>query len=101
MVLVHDQRDVGIGFAGGLDQMFDEGLSRIFARASTGLQDHRRTHLIGGRHHSLDLLQVVDVESGNAITVFSGMVEQFAHRDERHGGGSVKVEKRERADQWP
>ncbi len=40
---------------------------------------------VGGGHHGLDLFQVVDVEGGQAIAVFGGMVQQFAHRNEWHG----------------
>ena len=85
VVLVHDQRNVRIGLAGGGNQVFDEALACVLARASAGLQDDRRTDLIGRCHHSLHLLQVVDVESGDAVAVLCGMVEQFAHRDEGHG----------------
>jgi hypothetical protein len=34
------------------------------------------------------LLQVVDVESGDAIAAFSGVIEQLAHGYEGHGSGS-------------
>jgi hypothetical protein len=39
-------------------------LSPAYLRAGAGLQDHGRAHLVGGRHHGLHLLQVVDVEGG-------------------------------------
>ena len=88
VVLVHDQRDVRVGLAGGSDQVLDEALARVLARACAGLQDHGRAHFVGRGHDGLHLLQVVDVEGGDAIAGFGGMVEQFAHRDERHGGES-------------
>ena len=85
VILVHDQRNMRIGLGSGGDQVLDEALAGIFARAGAGLQDHGSAHLVGGRHHGLHLLQVVDVEGGDAIAVVGGMVEKFAHRDERHG----------------
>jgi hypothetical protein len=65
--------------------MLDEVLTRVFARASTGLQDDGRAHSVGSRHDGLHLLQVVDVESGDAVTKHGRMVQEFAHRDECHG----------------
>ena len=79
VVLVHHQRDVRIALDGGLDQVLDESLAGVLAGARAGLQDHRRADLVGGRHDGLHLLQVVDVESRDAVAVFGGMVEQLAH----------------------
>jgi hypothetical protein len=79
VVLVHDQRDVRVHLGGGLDQVLDEGLAGVLAGPGAGLQDHRRAGLVGGGHHGLDLLQVVDVEGRNAVAVCGCMVEQFAH----------------------
>src|SRR4030095_11766649 len=56
-------------------------------RARPRLQDARRAALVGGGHHRLHLLEVVDVEGGDAIAVGGGMVEELAHRGEGHGGG--------------
>ena len=39
-------------------------------------------------HDRLDLLQVVDVERGQAVAVLGGVVEELAHRDQGHGVGS-------------
>ena len=85
MVLVHHQRNVGIGFGSGLDQVLDEVLACVLACAGAGLQDHRGTHFVGSRHHGLHLLQVVDVKGRNTIAIFGSMVQQFAHRYECHG----------------
>ena len=85
VVLVHHQRNVREGFDRRLDEVLDEGLTRVLAGASAGLQDDGCTHFVCGGHHGLHLLQVIHVESGDAIAVDSGMVEQFAHGDERHG----------------
>ena len=85
VVLVHDERNVRKGLDRCLDEVLDEGLTRIFAGTGAGLQDDRGAHFVGGGHDGLDLLQVVDVEGRDAIAVGSGMVEQFAHRNEGHG----------------
>jgi hypothetical protein len=85
MVLVHHQRHLGPAFDGGFDQVLDEGLARVLARACARLQDDRCTDFVGRRHDGLHLLEVVDVEGRNAVAVGGGMVEQFAHRDESHG----------------
>ena len=79
MVLVHDQRNVRIRLNRGLDQMLDERLAGILARASAGLQDHRRADVVRSSHHSLHLFEVVDVERWNAVAVNGGVVQQFAH----------------------
>ncbi len=87
VVLVHDEGNVGESLDRRLDQVLDEGLARVLARASAGLQDDGSAHFVRSRHHGLHLLQVVDVEGRDAIAVGSGMVEQFAHRNEGHGRG--------------
>ena len=84
MVLVHDQRNMGVGLASGLDQVLDEGLTRVFAGASTGLQNDRGADGIGRGHDSLHLLQVVDVKSRNAVALDCCMVQQLAHGNECH-----------------
>ncbi len=84
MVLVHDQRHLRVGFYGGLNQVLDEGFAGVFASACAGLQDHRRTDFGRRLHHSLHLLQVVDVEGRDAVAVFGGVVQQLAHGNEWH-----------------
>ena len=66
--------------------MLDEGLAGVLAGAGAGLQDDRRADLVGRGHDRLHLLEVVDVEGGDAVAVLGGVVEQLAHGDERHGG---------------
>ena len=56
VVLVHDQWNVRPLLGRGLNQMFDERLTRVFASARAGLQDDRRTDLVGSGHDGLDLL---------------------------------------------
>jgi hypothetical protein len=79
VVLVHDQRNMGPLLGSSLDQMLDEGLTSVLACARAGLQDDRGTDFVGGGHDGLDLLQIVDVESWNAVAVDGGMVQQLAH----------------------
>jgi hypothetical protein len=86
VVLVHDERHLRPRLERGLDQVLDEGLAGVLAGTGAGLQDDRRADLVGGGHHRLHLLEVVDVEGGDAIAVGGGMVEELAHRDEGHGG---------------
>jgi hypothetical protein len=62
-----------------LDQVAQIGLAGVFAGAGRALHDHRAVGFGGGFHDGLDLLQVVDVEGGQAVAVFGGMVEQLAH----------------------
>jgi hypothetical protein len=47
--------------------------------------------MTGALHDGLDLFEVVDVESGDAVTVDRSVVEQFAHGNERHGFTFEKV----------
>ncbi len=82
--LVHHQGDVGVHFDSGRNQVLDESLAGVLAGACAGLQDHGRTHFIGSLHHGLNLLQVVHVESRNAVIVFSGVIQQLTHRNECH-----------------
>ena len=91
MVLVHDQRDVRVGLGGGQDQVLDEGLAGVFAGAGGGLQDDGCADFVGCGHDGLHLLQVVDVEGWDAVAVFSGVVQQLAHGDERHGNSPVEL----------
>ena len=94
VVLVHHQRNVGIGFGGGQDQVLDEGFTSVFAGTGAGLQDDGGTHFIGRGHDGLHLLEVVHVESGNAVAGFGGVVEHFAHGNQRHGRVRSKKEEK-------
>src|SRR5450830_79069 len=85
MVLMHDNRNVWVGFDGSVDQVTQERFACVLACASGRLHDHRAVERIGGSHDGLHLLQVIDVESRDAITVFGGMVQQLTHGYERHG----------------
>jgi len=84
VILVHYDRDVRVGFDGGIDEVAQEGFPRIFAGACRGLHDHGAVQLAGGFHDGLNLFQVVDVESGQAIAEFCRVIKQLAHGDECH-----------------
>jgi hypothetical protein len=62
-----------------LNQVLDERLTGIFAGTGAGLQDDGCSDLVGRHHDGLHLLQVVDVESWNAVAVDGCMVQQLAH----------------------
>jgi len=81
VILVHHDGDVRIGFHRGLDQVLQEAFARVLACTGRGLHDHRAVGLRSGFHDGLNLFQVVDVESRNAVAVLGGMVEQLAHGD--------------------
>ena len=86
VVLVHHHRDGRVALDRRLDQVAQEHFARVFARAGGRLHDHRAVRLGRGGHDRLHLLQVVDVERGQAVVVLGGVVEQLAHRNERHRG---------------
>ena len=86
VVLVHDDGQVRVGFERGEDLVAQEGLAGVFAGAGRGLHDDRGVDLAGGFADGPDLFHVVDVEGGQAIAVFGGMVEQLAHGYEGHDG---------------
>ena len=65
--------------------MTQEAFAGVGAGATGGLKDHRRVGLVSRLHDRLNLLQVVDVESRDAVAVLGGVVEQEPKRDERHG----------------
>ena len=85
VVLMHHQRNLRIGLHGGLDEVLDEAFPGVLARPGAGLQDNGRTDFGRRRHHRLNLLEVVHVEGRNPVAVLSGVVEQLAHGNERHG----------------
>ena len=92
MVLVHHHGNVGVRLNSGLNEQLQKTFASIFARTCRGLHDDGRTRFFGSLHDGLDLLQVVDVESWNAVAVDGRMVQQLAHRNECHDE-SPKVKK--------
>ena len=75
MILVHDNGNVRIRFYCGFDQVTQKRFARVFARPRRTLHDHGAVGFVSRFHDRLDLLQVVDVERGQAVAVFSRMIE--------------------------
>ncbi len=88
VVLVQHDGEVGVRLDGGEHQVAQVGLAGVLARASRGLQDHRRHRLLRRLHDRVDLLEVVDVERRHAVAVFGGVVEQLTQGDQGHVGCS-------------
>ncbi len=84
VILVHTDRNVRILLDRGQDQVAQEGLAGIGTRTGGTLQDHRGIHGSSGLHDGLNLFHVVDVERGQAIAVFGGMVEQLTKGNQGH-----------------
>ena len=59
--------------------MAQKGRAGVFARAGRRLHDYGRVYRIGGFHNGAHLFEIVDVEGGQAVAVFGGVVEQLAH----------------------
>ena len=84
VILVHAHRNMRKLLDGSQDQVTQEGRTSVLAGAGRGLHDHRGIGLVGRFHDGAHLLQVVDVESGHAVTVFGGVVEHLAQADKSH-----------------
>ena len=61
-------------FDGRQHQMPQIGFARVFARTGRGLQDDRAVGFLRRLHDGLHLLEVVDIESRNAIAVFGSVI---------------------------
>ena len=75
MVLMHTDRDIRIGFNGSLNEVLQEKFTRIAAGTGRSLHDDGGAYFLGSRHDGLNLFHVVDVESRNAVTVFSSVIQ--------------------------
>jgi hypothetical protein len=84
VVLMHADRDIGVGFDRRRNEVRKERLTGVFARTGRGLQDHGAAGFCGRFHDRLNLFEVVHVERGNAVAVFGGVVKQLSQRDECH-----------------
>ena len=91
VILMQAHRNLRVLFDRREHEMTQERLARIAARAGRCLQDHRAVDFFGGLHDRVDLLHVVDVERGQAVAVFGGVVEELLERDEGHGGSLEKI----------
>ena len=78
MVLMHADRDMRIGFHCCFHHLAQKCFAGIFTRAGRGLQNHWAVAGIRCLHDGQNLLQVVDVESRQAIAVFGSVVQQLA-----------------------
>ena len=85
VVLVHAHRNVREFFDSSEDEVAQERRTGVFAGTGRGLHDHWRVGLVGRFHDGAHLLQVVDVEGRDAVTVLGGVVQQLAHADQSHG----------------
>ena len=70
-------RNIGVRLDGGQHQMAQIGLARVFASPGGRLQDDRAVGGLRCLHDGLHLLQIVDVESGNAIPELGSVVEDL------------------------
>ncbi len=81
VIQMHGQRNLGIQFAGGQNQVVEVAVLGKLARAAAGLDDDRRIRLLRGLHDGLNLFHIVDVECADAVTALGGLVEQLPHGD--------------------
>ena len=86
MILVHANRNMGPLLDSGYDQMSQKRGTRIRPCASRCLHDHRAIGLISRLHNGAHLLEIIDVESGNAIVVLGRVIEQLSHGNHWHEG---------------
>ena len=77
MILMHDDGNMRIGFHRCRDEVAQKSFARIFARAGRTLHDYRAVAFVGRLHDGLNLLQVVYVESGQPIAIFSCMIQKL------------------------
>src|SRR5581483_1029160 len=89
VILVHHDRNAGIALDGGLDEVAQEELARVLPRAGRRLHDDGAVGLGGGSHDRLHLLEIVDVEGGQAVIVLGGVIEQLTHGNQRHGDSAA------------
>lgn len=71
-------------FDGSQNQVTQKILACIAPSTARGLQNDRAVGFVSRLHDREDLLQVIDIKSGDTITVFSGMIQQQPHWYERH-----------------
>ena len=84
VVLVHADRDVGIHLRQGIDQVLQNDVIGIGARAAAGLDDDRGIHGISGLKDRQTLFHIVDVEGGHAIALLGGVIEKLSQCDPGH-----------------
>ncbi|MNT59809.1 hypothetical protein D3C72_1973480 [compost metagenome] len=85
MVLVHADRDVGVQFSQGVDQLGQDDVVGVAAGAARGLDDHGCVDGFRRLHDGQALFHVVDIIGGQAVVVLRRVIEQLSQRDARHG----------------
>ena len=85
VVLVHADRDVGIEFGQGVDQLGQNHVVGVVPGAARGLDDDGGVDLVGRLHDRQTLFHIVDVVGRQAVVVLCRVVEQLSQRDARHG----------------
>ncbi len=84
MVEMHTDRNMRIDFDDGVHHMLQHDVVGIGSGTSRRLHDHRCPNGIGRFHDGECLLHIIDIESRNAVAVFSGMIEQLPQGDPCH-----------------
>ncbi len=80
----HD-RDVGTGLHRRENHVPQIRFPCVFPGSRGGLQDDGTASFFGRLHDRLDLLEIVDVERGHAVTELRRMIEQLPQGNEGHG----------------
>ena len=75
VILVHDDWNVGPFFNSRFDQMAKEWSTGVLTSTCRGLHDHGAVSLVRRFHDRPNLLEVVDVEGGDAVIVLGRVVE--------------------------
>jgi hypothetical protein len=84
VVLVHDHRNVRPLLDGGQDQVAQERRAGVLARTGRGLHDHRAVGFCSRFHDGAHLLEVVDVERRDAVTMLGGVIQYLAQSCKCH-----------------
>ena len=78
VVLMHDDRNIGIHDDQRLDHLGQHHVIGVGARAAARLDDHGRVDGRGRLQNRQTLLHIIDVEGGDAVIMFGGVVEQLS-----------------------
>src|SRR5262245_43757197 len=84
MVEMYADGDVRIDFRYRIHHVLQHDVICVRSGATGGLDYDRRIDSAGRCHDGERLLHAVDVESGDAVAVLSGMLEELAERDACH-----------------
>src|SRR5215203_1093259 len=84
VVLVQGHGDLRIHLRSSLHQMVEKAVVGILTRPPRGLDNDGRLRLPRRIHNSLYLLQIIDVESPNAILTPGRLIQKLTHSDQCH-----------------